>query len=328
MPYYHVHIDRDGEEVEETDFSKERLLKHIVEPYNQNRKFMCKGAIIYPTDIATIRIIETEQSSSEVIPKMKMEKGLMGLLSNDFALLEEAGEDVTGEFLEIEAKGRKRTMPRKLSTHISKNVFIVHGRDHKPMRELKTMLLGFGLTPIVLHEQPSGSRTIVEKLEKHSNVGYAFVILTPDDIGVSFQELFEKTAKSSYEDEALIAAKRILEQSRGSIERFVEFNRKFMQDPADSSKFMELLASRARQNVVLEFGYFIGKLGRDKVCCLHKGEVELPSDMHGIVYIPFKESVTECRDKIVKELKAIGYRIREKGAATKLRSGEMKWKDA
>jgi predicted nucleotide-binding protein len=33
------------------------------------------------------------------------------------------------------------------------------------------------------------------------------------------------------------------------------------------------------------------QLGRDRVCCLYKGSVELPSDMHGIVYIPFKDSV-------------------------------------
>lgn len=62
--------------------------------------------------------------------------------------------------------------------------------------------------------------------------------------------------------------------------------------------------------MILEFGYFIGKLGRDKVCCLHQGDVELPSDMHGIVYVPFKESVNEVRDKIVKELKAAGYKMK------------------
>jgi len=67
---------------------------------------------------------------------------------------------------------------------------------------------------------------------------------------------------------------------------------------------------RARQNVILEFGYFMGLLGRNRVCCLYKGEVELPSDMSGIAYIPFKESVDEVRDKIVKELKAADYKIK------------------
>ena len=45
------------------------------------------------------------------------------------------------------------------------------------------------------------------------------------------------------------------------------------------------LNPRARQNVVFELGYFMGKLGRDRVCLLLKDQVELPSDIGGIVYI-------------------------------------------
>jgi predicted nucleotide-binding protein len=53
-----------------------------------------------------------------------------------------------------------------------KEIFISHGKDQKSLYELKNMLLEFGLKPIVLSEQPSGGRTIVEKLEEYSNVGY------------------------------------------------------------------------------------------------------------------------------------------------------------
>lgn len=42
---------------------------------------------------------------------------------------------------------------------------------------------------------------------------------------------------------------------------------------------------RARQNVIMELGYFMGRLGRFRVCALHKGGVELPSDYQGILYI-------------------------------------------
>ena len=42
------------------------------------------------------------------------------------------------------------------------------------------------------------------------------------------------------------------------------------------------LSPRARQNVILELGYFIGRLGRDKVCALKKGDVEIPSDFMGV----------------------------------------------
>jgi predicted nucleotide-binding protein len=52
----------------------------------------------------------------------------------------------------------------------------------------------------------------------------------------------------------------------------------------------ESLQPRARQNVILELGYFLGALGRPRVCVLYKGKVELPSDYHGIVYIPMDET--------------------------------------
>jgi predicted nucleotide-binding protein len=47
----------------------------------------------------------------------------------------------------------------------------------------------------------------------------------------------------------------------------------------------EHLRPRPRQNVLFEFGYFIGKLGRDRVCGLKKGDVEIPSDYSGVIYI-------------------------------------------
>ena len=67
---------------------------------------------------------------------------------------------------------------------------------------------------------------------------------------------------------------------------------------------------RARQNVIFEMGYFWGLLERKKVCCLLKGDVEKPSDMEGIVYISFKDSVYDVQVKIMKELKEAGYEIK------------------
>ncbi|MYB95268.1 hypothetical protein F4Y43_15560 [Candidatus Poribacteria bacterium] len=45
------------------------------------------------------------------------------------------------------------------------------------------------------------------------------------------------------------------------------------------------LQSRARQNVILELGYFIGKLNRNQICLLRKKSVELPSDISGQSYV-------------------------------------------
>jgi predicted nucleotide-binding protein len=49
------------------------------------------------------------------------------------------------------------------------------------------------------------------------------------------------------------------------------------------------LQRRARQNVVFELGFFVGRLGRDRVCLLHKADAEIPSDLHGVLYVPLDE---------------------------------------
>lgn len=61
-------------------------------------------------------------------------------------------------------------------------------------------------------------------------------------------------------------------------------------DDRGSALTSDVQQSRARQNVVLELGYFLGRLGRDRVIALRKGDVELPSDILGIVYTPFDEN--------------------------------------
>lgn len=66
------------------------------------------------------------------------------------------------------------------------------------------------------------------------------------------------------------------------------------------------LKSRARQNVILELGYFIGRLGRHNVCPLISGEIEQPSDIFGMVYISMNNN---WQDELKREMKAAGLQI-------------------
>ena len=65
---------------------------------------------------------------------------------------------------------------------------------------------------------------------------------------------------------------------------------------------------RARQNVVFEHGYLIGKIGRKNVCALVKGDIETPNDISGVVYIKMDESEA-WKYQVAKEMKACGYDI-------------------
>ncbi len=115
--------------------------------------------------------------------------------------------------------------------------------------------------PIILSEQTSGARTIIEKFEAKSKVGFAVVLLTPDDEGCK----------------------------RGSEDH----------EP------------RARQNVVFELGYFVGRRSRDRVCDLKRGDVEIPSDLHGIAYIPFDEE-NGWKLTLARELEDAGFEVDSK----------------
>ena len=68
------------------------------------------------------------------------------------------------------------------------------------------------------------------------------------------------------------------------------------------------LRPRARQNVIFEFGYFIGRLGRKRVCALTKGDLEMPSDYDGVLYVPL-DAAGAWRMRLVKELKAAGLNV-------------------
>lgn len=295
MEYFVIFLDYVVEGVTnhimEPGFNEQGLFEEIVKPYTRGRAISLFGQVIKPETIKSLRIFSVHQKSAYniILPDgsnlTETKKGLQYSLDCLSQGLVDAKE-VTSKFL-TSAKGRKPTLKLK-----SNRVFIVHGTDHEPVKELKAILKEVRLKPIVLHEQPGGSRTIVEKLEKYSNVGYAFVILTPDDLGFSKEELAK-----------------IFSMPKGehTLDKIKNFLIEFIEDKDLKDLLLEevsQLKDRARQNVILEFGYFIGRLERSKVCCLYKGDIELPSDMQGICYLHFNNSVNEVKETILEELKA------------------------
>lgn len=82
-------------------------------------------------------------------------------------------------------------------------------------------------------------------------------------------------------------------------------------DDDGKAKFETEYKSRVRQNVVLELGMFLAKLGRERVAILLKeaADFEKPSDIQGLVYIPFQNKVDEVSLSLIRELSRQGYKI-------------------
>ena len=108
-----------------------------------------------------------------------------------FKVLDSMSEALGGsQVKETPSVSVERTSQDRIADHSSTSteerdrVFIVHGRDDSTKEMIARFLEELGLEPVILHEQPNKGRTIIEKIEDHSsNVKYAVVLLTPDDLG-------------------------------------------------------------------------------------------------------------------------------------------------
>ena len=79
-------------------------------------------------------------------------------------------------------------------------------------------------------------------------------------------------------------------------------------DLGASQEEKEQLKPRARQNVVFEHGYLMGKIGRENVCALVKGDIEKPTDIAGVVYISMDEG-GGWKLAVAKEMRGSGYDV-------------------
>ncbi len=136
----------------------------------------------------------------------------------------------------------------------NKKVFIVHGHDHQLLDEVELMLRRIGLEPIIVKNEANAGRTIIEKIEDLTDVGFAIVLYTCCDEG-------RKKGDSNLKD-------------------------------------------RARQNVIFEHGYLYAKLGRGRVAALNDNEIEIPSDLSGVLYI--SHTASDWKNQLMREMKEAG----------------------
>ncbi len=164
---------------------------------------------------------------------------------------------------EIEVFGLSKVTDDARADHpILKRVFISHGHDAEMREDTQAFIKQVGLEPVTLEDSPSEGRTVIEKLEHYSNVPFAVILFSPDDLAYSGREL-----------------------------------------PSEAKP-------RARQNVVLELGYFLAKIGRSNVLVLQRMSegFEKPSVIDGVMYVSYDES-GKWKSSLAVELQARGHDI-------------------
>jgi len=92
--------------------------------------------------------------------------------------------DVNNDEFSLDRESEAASMVPAVSiTTISNKVFIVHGHDELTKTEVARYLEKLGLEAIILHEQASRGMTIIEKIEKYTDVGFAIILYSQDDKG-------------------------------------------------------------------------------------------------------------------------------------------------
>lgn len=270
MPYYHVLIETKNPsekyyELDKTDLSE--IKEEIVIPYLNGKEFTVDGYSLDKSKVKRFIIKESDCSSKEYATReqAKLSPNVIMVIyphyivgNNDYTI------DITKRILK-ECRSQLQEVvpklealpPNRPETPMDKSkVFIVHGHDDAAKEAAARFVENLGFKAIILHEQASSGKTIIEKIEANTNVGFAIVLYTPCDLGAS-------------------------------------------------QKQKDQLKARARQNVIFEHGYLIGKIGRENVCALVKGDIEKPTDISGVVYIPMDEG-DSWKLAVAKEMKKSG----------------------
>ena len=103
--------------------------------------------------------------------------------------------DLTRDILESDVHGELRSAKSAhVSPALSYRIFVVHGHDTHLATDVERFVREIGLEPVILHRQVDEGATIIEKFEKNSDVGFAFVLLTPDEIAYTIDQDMLKIA--------------------------------------------------------------------------------------------------------------------------------------
>jgi predicted nucleotide-binding protein len=252
-------------ELDKTD--KESILKEVIIPFLNKEDFQFDGYFLKISNIERI-LVKTTHESVSVYSRYENDNMPEGLI------MHVSPEDIVSEYpqytnditKEIFAEGKALItsgviQSERLETVVEVDktkVFVVHGHDDLAKTEVARFIEKLDFEPIILHEQASAGKTIIEKIEEHSNVGFGVVLYTPCDYG--------------------------------------------------AKKDDTNVQPRARQNVVFEHGFLIGKIGRRNVCALVKDKVETPNDISGVVYISL-DNAGAWKIGLAKELRSSGYDV-------------------
>jgi predicted nucleotide-binding protein len=270
--YYHVRItlssDRGFDEIK-LDLDRDTLIERFIIPYEKGLPIISSGKTIDVFDIERFKINKTKSSSTTLLPIIHARRK-----TSKFKTPGISDEwHVTKEGDDVTDDFIKGVPGYK-----KEYSEMVDATGEQDMQSSNKIFIVHGHD----NEMKETVARVVDKLDLEP-----IILHEKANEGKTIIEKFEK-----HSDDVSFAIVLLSPDDKGcTVDSF-----------PDATKF------RARQNVILELGYFIGKLGRDRVFVLHKNtsNFELPSDIFGVLYTPYDSN---WKFELVKELRACGYEV-------------------
>lgn len=199
--YYHIAVTNEncknsGKKplypVYELDITEEKRVDEIVRKYNGGEEVRIKGESINNREYPKMMIVQSEETAKKFVEKQEEKYKRMGVVYYDPDSLsdkiikekKDTEDDITAKvFDRVEKEAQPKARLANTDVVKNKKVFIVHGHNDELKESAARLVEKIGLEAVILHEQANEGLTIIQKLEKQADVGYAIILYTPCDEG-------------------------------------------------------------------------------------------------------------------------------------------------
>jgi len=270
LPKYHIYVEYAESEKSGVRFnvSQEELNRTFATPFAAGQSFWFMGRLLNPVKVTKAVLFWSYETADKL--KLPNKENLVAVKDKKYLIENIIKGRVKGvyvcteKFLPPTEKNMSSSQSAISSSgNLGRRIFVVSGADDEMKHALTGALTRLSLIPVVLCEEPSQGKKIVENFSRvYTDVVFAVVLLSPDDFAYPKNEA---------------ATKRKL---------------------------------RPQQDVVLELGFLLGKLGKANVLVFFResANFEIPTDFEGIKVTAFDDR-DSWKLALIRELTNCGYNV-------------------
>lgn len=198
VPKYHIYIEYAEPKKSGIRFnvSQEELVRIFVTPFTAGQPFWFMGRLLNPLKVTKVILFWSYETADKLI--LPNQESLVAAKDRKYLIDNVLKGKIRGVYLCTEKflpTAEKTPAPVSPSASVSgtaasirRRIFVVAGSDDEMKQATITALTKLGLAPVVMREQPNQGRKIVERFADYSDIGFAVVLLSPDDFAYAKDE--------------------------------------------------------------------------------------------------------------------------------------------